>query len=103
MLVKIIHIYGNSFNKLAYIGFFIRSFFKNFFFKNIIRKKFKKISIFIRSNYKVLYRDLTYYIYIHNSNILLKKRLTPLTPYIFGSTYFIIKRKKLQLSFNYIL
>ena len=99
-LVKIIHVYKYLSNKSAIPGSFLRNLSKNFFFKKSLRKNFKKIAIFCRSFFKRFYIDLTYLIFFQNSTFFLKKRLTPLSSYIYGPSYFKIKRKKYQLSFN---
>ena len=47
--VKVVHIYKYLKKKSAIPGTFLRNLSKNFFFKKILKKNFKKISIFCRS------------------------------------------------------
>ena len=101
--IKIIHLYQNIKNKSLRVGFFSKIVAKNFFFKLIWRKKLKKGNFLLNSCFKVQLIDSSYYYYYYNVGVILKKRLSPLGTFIFGPTFFFIKRKKLHLSFTNLL
>jgi len=102
-IIKVIHLYSSFYKKCLKVGFFFKGVCKNIFFKDIFKKKFKKNNIFIRSTFKKVYTSLSFFLFYNNSNLILKKRLTPLGLFIFGPTYYNIKRKKLHISYNYLL
>ena len=102
-LVKSIHLYGGFFRKFTKVGFFFKGVSKNIIYKKNFYKKYKNKNILIRAKFKYPLKDLTFFKYYINNNMILKKRLTPLSQFIFGPTYFNIKRKKLHMSFKYIL
>lgn len=101
--IKTIHLYNKLKSRGSKISFFIKIVAKNFFFKTIWRKKLKKVAFLLATKYKFFFNDLTYFKFFINSSLILKKRLTPLSFFTIGSIFFKIKRKKLHLSFNYIL
>ena len=102
-IVKSIHLYGGFFRKFTKVGFFFRGVVRNVILKNTFYKKYKNKNILIRAKFRYILKDLTYFKYYSNNNLILKKRLTPLSQFIFGSTFFNIKRKKLHMSFKHIL
>ena len=102
-LVKSVHLYGGFFRKFTKVGFFFRGIVKNIVLKKVFLKTYKNKNILIRSKFRYFLKDLTYFKYYNNNNLILKKRLTPLSHFLFGSTFFNIKRKKLHMSFKYIL
>ena len=101
--IKVIHLYNNLMKRGANVGYFVRIVAKRFFFKLAWKKKLKKRGFVLFCKYKKYFFDLTYFLFFYNSVLIVKKRLTPFGGFVFGPTFFFIRRKKLQLSFTILL
>jgi ribosomal protein L14 len=103
LYIKVIHLYHNIRCNSLKVGFFCKIVAKNFFFKLVWRKKLKKGNFLLNSCYRIILIDLSYFYFYYNTGVILKKRLSPLGTFIFGPTFFFLKRKKLHLSFNKLI
>jgi len=101
--IKVIHLYNKVNRYCSKIGYFIRILAKRFFFKMVWRKKLKKGGFILFTKFKIFFKDLSYFLFYYNSILIVKKRLTPLGTFVFGPTFFFLRRKKLQLSFTHLL
>lgn len=100
---KIFHIYGGFKKKNAYPGDFVKISVKKTKPNNTIQKGFKTNAIIINTKFKTTKLDGTIFYFKYNSNILLKKRLTPRGREIYGVVPYNIKRKKFVTSFPGII
>lgn len=100
---KIFHIYGGSKKRNAYSGNFVRISVKKTKPNNSVQKGTKSNSIVINTKFKTIKRDGTLFKFKFNTNILLKKRLTPRGRELYGIVPFNIKRKKFVSSFPGII
>jgi ribosomal protein L14 len=101
--VNLFHIYGGGKKKVANVGNFIKISVRTLSINPKVKKKDKRISIFIRSKFRYPKLDGSVIYSDNNYCVLLKKRLTPIGKEIYGPIYKSVKRRKFLSSFAGIL
>lgn len=99
-LTRIFHIYQR---KVGKTGVFCKTSVRLTKPKCRIKKGKKYKNFIVRSVYPLLLKDGSYYSYINNASVLIKKRLTMKGRVVFGPTTYHIKKKKFLKSFAKVL
>lgn len=97
--VMVFHLYNGFNQKVTYTGRFVKASVKETKPENWLKKKTKLRSFIIRTKKFFRKVDSSNIVFLFNSGVLLKKRLTPRGKEIYGSILYNIKRKKFISSF----